>query len=249
MTTPTPKLYLNGAVFDGLTADFSEYTDVKVGGIPLAKKNYVDAAIAAVPAGPTGATGLQGPAGAAGTNGAVGAAGATGATGLQGPAGAAGPAGTNGTNGTDILGLDNTFIGKNTFNKQLVLPATLTNVYITNTDELTVPCDNASSGIFILNYNINNINSDTIISKIYITNALIGGQYVVYINNTTQYALTINGRTSSPPLVYVNSSSANIGKLNYPVAIMVKSGTDFVNAILSFTYDGSYAYVACSAYG
>jgi hypothetical protein len=30
MTTP---LYLNGAVFDGITADFSAYIDVKVGGI------------------------------------------------------------------------------------------------------------------------------------------------------------------------------------------------------------------------
>ena len=45
MTTP---LYLNGAVFDGLTADFLNYTDVKVSGNSLAKKNYVDAAIAAV---------------------------------------------------------------------------------------------------------------------------------------------------------------------------------------------------------
>ena len=37
--------------------------------------------------------------------------------------------------------------------------------------------------------------------------------------------------------------------MNYPGAILVKSGSDFTNAILSFTYDGSYAYVACSAYG
>jgi len=243
MTTPTPKLYLNGAVFDGLTADFSEYTDVKVGGIPLAKKNYVDAASAAVPAGPTGATGLQGPAGAAGTNGAVGPAGATGATGLQGPAGAAGPAGTNGTNGTDILGLDNTFIGKNTFNKQLVLPQELTPVTVSvSGTELTIDCDNASSGIFNLT-----INSSATISKLIITNALPGGQYVVYINNTTPHTLTINGR-QSPLYVDVNSIN-NVGKLNYPVAIRVQQGTEFSNAILSFTYDGTNAYVACSAYG
>jgi len=99
MTTP---LYLNGAVFDGITANFSAYTDVKVGGSSLANKPYVDAKFGAVPAGPTGATGLQGPAGAAGTNGAVGAAGpvgpagATGATGLQGPVGPAGPPGDGG---------------------------------------------------------------------------------------------------------------------------------------------------------
>ena len=109
--------------------------------------------------------------------------------------------------------------------------------------ELNVDCDNASSGIFYLN----NITSTTTISKLTITNALIGGQYVVYINNITPYALTINGR-QSPLYVNVNFNT-NVGKLNYPVAIMVKSETDFTNAILSFTWDGTNAYVACSAYG
>ena len=33
------------------------------------------------------------------------------------------------------------------------------------------------------------------------------------------------------------------------MVLMVKSGTDFTNANLSFTYDGTNAYVACSAYG
>ena len=96
MTTP---LYLNGAVFDGITANFSAYTDVKVGGSSLANKPYVDAKFAAVPAGPTGATGLQGPAGAAGTNGAVGAAGPVGPVGPEGPVGAAGAPGANGADG------------------------------------------------------------------------------------------------------------------------------------------------------
>ena len=69
MTTPTNhNLYLNGVVFDGTTAHFLNYTDVKIGSDTLAKKTYIDTAIAAVPAG------AQGPAGAAGTNGTNGAA-------------------------------------------------------------------------------------------------------------------------------------------------------------------------------
>jgi hypothetical protein len=106
--------------------------------------------------------------------------------------------------------------------------------------ELTIDCDNASSGIFNLT-----IDSSATISKLIITNALIGGQYVVYIN--TLYTLTINGR-QSPLYVDVNSIT-NVGKLNYPVAIRVQQGTEFSNAILSFTWDGTNAYVACSAYG
>jgi hypothetical protein len=191
--------------------------------------------------GPTGLTGATGPNGETGPTGATGI-GATGPNGETGPTGATGPAGPS---GSDILGIDNTFTGKNTFTKQLVLPTSLINVNVVNSS-LTVNCDSVSSGIF----NLPTITSSTTISTVIITNPVVGGQYVVYINNSTQHTLTIKGRESPSLIVNVNSSNTNTGKLNYPVDIIVKTDTNyFSNAILSFTYDGSYVYVACSVYG
>ena len=317
----TPNLYLNGAVFDGQTADFLNYTDVKVSGHSLANKPYVDAKFAAVPAGPTGATGLQGPAGAAGTNGADGAAGAPGPVGPEGPVGAAGAPGANGADGAagapgangadgaagmngangadgaagmngadgaagmngidgapgppgpmgpagasgaDILGVENTFTAKNyftepiTFSKQLVLPELLTEAYISNTDVLNIECAHASSGIC----SFNQILSPTIINSLNILNPLIGGQYVVYINNNSSYSFSINGRTTWPSLsvtvtIYPPSSSSSssystysgVGRMNYPGAVTITGGTELTSAILSVTWDGINAFVACSAYG
>lgn len=83
----TPKLYLNGAVFDGQTADFTMYSDIVFTHYPhtinsLTNKSYVDNAVASVPAGATGAQG------------AAGRDGSTGATGLQGAQGESGPIST-----------------------------------------------------------------------------------------------------------------------------------------------------------
>jgi hypothetical protein len=340
---------LNGAVFDGLTADFSEYTDVKVNGYSLANKPYVDAKFEAVPAGPTGATGLQGPVGPAG---AAGAAGPAGIAGPEGPAGIAGPAGANGADGAagpegpvgpagpegpagangadgaagapgadgaagapgadgaagapgangadgaagapgadgaagmngmngidgadgapgpmgpagasgaDILGVENTFTANNyftettTFSKQIVLPESLTRAFITNTDELNIECAHASSGIFSFNQEYNS--SPTIINSLKILNPRIGGQYVVYINNNSQNSFSINGRTTWPSLsvtvtIYSSSDSyssySGVGRMNYPGAVTITGYTELSSAILSVTWDGTNAFVACSAYG
>jgi hypothetical protein len=46
-----------------------------------------------------------------------------------------------------------------------------------------------------------------------------------------------------------SSSSTNVGKMNYPGAVMITGNTELSSGILSFTWDGMYAFVACSAYG
>jgi hypothetical protein len=193
-----------------------------------------------------------------GMNGMDGINGMDGADGAPGPMG---PAGADGASGANILGVENTFTANNyftetiTFSKQLVLPESLTEVSITNYNELNIDCAHASSGIFILN--INYLPSPTIIRNLTILNPRIGGQYVVYIHNYTYLSFSINGRTTYPPL-YVNmssstgsssSSSSNVGKMNYPGAVMITGNTELSSGILSFTWDGMYAFVACSAYG
>lgn len=136
--------------------------------------------------------------------------------------------------------------------KKLVLPSTLTPVSVLN-NVLNIDCDNASNGLFSIDYDNAIITANTTINSLKISNPVIGGQYVVYITNTSsQFELSIMGRTSSTPLtVTVNNDINNIGKLNYPVTILVRGGgvNYFSNAILSFTYDGSHVYVACSQYG
>jgi hypothetical protein len=187
--------------------------------------------------------------------------GINGINGMDGPPGPMGPAGADGASGADILGVENTFTANNyftetiTFSKQLVLPDILTQVSINNSEELIIECNNASSGINILN--IYYLPSPTIIRNLTILNPRIGGQYVLYINNYYPYPLSINGRTTYPPL-NVNMSittggsssySTNVGKMNYPGAVMITGNTELSSGILSFTWDGMYAFVACSAYG
>ena len=204
---------------------------------------------------------MNGADGAAGMNGADGAAGMNGIDGAPGPPGPMGPAGAS---GADILGVENTFTAKNyftepiTFSKQLVLPELLTEAYISNTDVLNIECAHASSGIC----SFNQILSPTIINSLNILNPLIGGQYVVYINNNSSYSFSINGRTTWPSLsvtvtIYPPSSSSSssystysgVGRMNYPGAVTITGGTELTSAILSVTWDGINAFVACSAYG
>jgi hypothetical protein len=186
-----------------------------------------------------------------------GADGYPGPAGMNGADGATGATGPTGASGADILGLENTFTETTTFSKQLVLPESLTDVSITNNNELNVDCAHASSGIFILNIYGGMFPYSTIIRNLNILNPRIGGQYVVYIHNHSSLSFSINGRTTYPPL-YVNmsssngsssSSSTNIGRMNYPGAVMITGNTELSSAILSFTWDGAYAFVACSAYG
>lgn len=127
--------------------------------------------------------------------------------------------------------------------KKLVLPSTLTPVSVLN-NVLNIDCDNASNGLFA----ISSIAASTTINSLKISNPVIGGQYVVYITNTSsQFELSIMGRAN---LTVTVNNGINIGKLNYPVTILVRGGgaNYFSNAILSFTYDGSNVYVACSQY-
>lgn len=135
-------------------------------------------------------------------------------------------------------------------NKKLVLPSTLTPVSVSNNGVLNIDCDNASNGLFSIDCDnpISSITANTTINSLKISNPVIGGQYVVYITNTSQFELSIMGRANLT--VTVNNGITNFGKLNYPVTILVKGGTGYSsNAILSFTYDGSYVYVACTQYG
>jgi hypothetical protein len=210
------------------------------------------------PEGPVGATGPVGPAGVNGADGAAGPPGVNGADGAAGMNGVDGATGPTGASGADILGLENTFSETTTFSKQLVLPESLTDVSITNHySDLNVDCAHASSGIFILNIYGGMFPYSPTINNLNILNPRIGGQYVVYIHNHSSLSFSINGRTTYPPL-YVNmsssngsssSSSTNIGRMNYPGAVMITGNTELSSAILSFTWDGAYAFVACSAYG
>jgi outer membrane protein assembly factor BamB len=154
----------------------------------------------------------------------------------------------------DTFSGNNTFSGTNTFTKQLILPSTMIPVYVNSDNELYIDCLNLSNGIFSLTPT-----AATTIRKLKIANPRAGGQYVIYItNNSTLYELSISGRTPTTTntqklsVIVVNNTTTNndVGRLNYPVSIVVKGGAEnSSNAILSFTYDGTYVYVACTSYG
>jgi hypothetical protein len=142
------------------------------------------------------------------------------------------------------LAINNTWTGTNTFTKQLVLPSTLTVAAtgVPNANTLDVSCSSFSNGIF--NYYVNLTSVDVSINALNVLNPLVGGQYVVYIYNPGTRTLGISGKGIMT--AYINGVSTT-PKLNYPAQVSVNSTS--TNAILSFTYDGSFVYIACSPYG
>jgi hypothetical protein len=155
-------------------------------------------------------------------------------------------------NGTGVAGagqynlvINNTWTGINTFTQQLVLPSTLTTTVAgtPTINSLDISCNGFSNGIFKY---YPTLASDLSINQLRISSPLVGGQYVVYIYNATNTLYINTSKTSGPLTAFVNNISTPI-KSNYPTTVPVNSST--TNAILSFTYDGSFVYVSCTNYG
>jgi len=123
-----------------------------------------------------------------------------------------------------------------------VLTSTGTATKWANTFPTSLTASSITSTFFVINCgsvsaNIFNITMTTNITGLNITNPVIGGQYTVYITGgASNYTISSTLTSGSSKNVKTNFTS--------PVTITATTG----RGLMTFTYDGSYYYVACTAY-